>query len=145
MKTVVQRVSQASVTVDNETISEINYGCLILLGIEKSDTEEHAIKLANKISKFRFFSDENGKMNLTIKQVNGAALVVSQFTIVADTQSGNRPGFSKGATPEHGKRLYIAFINALASMGITVQSGQFGADMDVALVNDGPVTFCINN
>ncbi len=145
MKSVIQRVTSASVTVDNSKISEIDHGCVILLGVEKSDTEEHAVKLASKISKFRFFNDEQGKMNLNIKQANGAALVVSQFTIVADTQSGNRPGFSKGASPEQGKRLYIAFINALASMGIAVQSGQFGADMQVKLVNDGPVTFCINN
>lgn len=145
MKSVIQRVTNASVTVDSSKISDIDHGCVILLGVEKSDTEEHAIKLASKISKFRFFNDEQGKMNLNIKQANGAALVVSQFTIVADTQSGNRPGFSKGASPEQGKRLYIAFINALASMGIAVQSGQFGADMQVKLVNDGPVTFCINN
>ncbi|MBO1256953.1 D-tyrosyl-tRNA(Tyr) deacylase [Alteromonas sp. 5E99-2] len=145
MKSVIQRVSSASVTIDNRKISDIDRGCVILLGVEKSDTEEHAIKLASKISKFRFFSDDKGKMNLNIEQVNGAILVVSQFTIVADTQSGNRPGFSQGASPEHGKRLYLAFINALVSMGITVQSGQFGADMQVSLVNDGPVTFCINN
>ena len=145
MKSVIQRVTSASVTVDNSKISDIDHGCVILLGVEKSDTEKHAVKLASKISKFRFFNDEQGNMNLNINQANGAALVVSQFTIVADTQSGNRPGFSKGASPEQGKRLYIAFINALASMGIAVQSGQFGADMQVKLVNDGPVTFCINN
>ena len=96
MKSVIQRVTSASVTVDNSKISDIDHGCVILLGVEKSDTEEHAVKLASKISKFRFFNDEQGKMNLNIKQANGAALVVSQFTIVADTQSGNRPGFSKG-------------------------------------------------
>ena len=145
MKSIIQRVSSASVSVDNEVIGEIASGCAILLGVEKHDTLEVAEKLANKVSRYRFFNDANGKMNLNIKQVEGSALVISQFTLVADTEKGNRPGFSKGATPEQGRILYHAFMDALADTGVPVESGQFGANMQVSLVNDGPVTFAINS
>lgn len=137
----VQRVSEASVTVDNKIISEIEHGLLVLLGVEKHDSSEQIEKLTRKISQYRLFSDNEGKMNLNVQQVNGAILVVSQFTLVADTQKGNRPGFSKGASPEHGKLIYEQFVTALKEKGLPVQTGQFGADMKVALVNDGPVTF----
>ena len=145
MKTVVQRVLSASVTVDNDVISEIGPGCLILLGVEKSDDAEVALKLARKISKFRFFSDNDGKMNLDIRQQGGEILVVSQFTLVADTHRGNRPGFSHGATPEQGRILYHTFMDGLSDEGISVKAGRFGANMKVTLENDGPVTFCINS
>ncbi|MFC3094852.1 D-tyrosyl-tRNA(Tyr) deacylase [Alteromonas sediminis] len=144
MKSLIQRVSAASVTVDNEVISEIGSGCLILLGVEKQDSHDTANKLAKKISQFRFFNDQAGKMNLDIRQHGGEILVVSQFTLVADTQRGNRPGFSKGASPEQGRVLYHAFMDALSALSIPVQAGRFGADMKVTLVNDGPVTFNID-
>jgi D-tyrosyl-tRNA(Tyr) deacylase len=144
MKTVIQRVTRASVSVDGERVSEIQQGCLVLLGVEKGDTEDKAKRLAEKISRYRFFSDDQGKMNLNLQQVVGEALVVSQFTLVADTQNGNRPGFSKGATPEQGRILYHTFMDALTATGVSVKAGRFGADMQVELVNDGPVTFCID-
>lgn len=137
----IQRVSEASVTVDNQTVGQIGQGILLLLGVEKYDGETEIEKLANKISNYRLFSDDDGKMNLNVRQVEGQILVVSQFTLVADTQKGNRPGFSRGASPEHGKTIYLQFIKALKDKGLHVETGQFGADMKVALVNDGPVTF----
>lgn len=145
MKSIVQRVLSAKVEIDQSIVGRIDSGCVILLGVEKSDTQENASKLASKISRYRFFNDENGKMNLNIQQVHGSALVVSQFTLVADTESGNRPGFSKGASPEQGRILYHCFMDKLAQQGVPVQCGRFGADMQVSLVNDGPVTFAINN
>lgn len=137
----IQRVSEARVTVDGEITGEIGQGILLLLGVEKEDGQEHIEKLARKVANYRIFSDEDGKMNLNVQQVGGAVLVVSQFTLVADTRSGNRPGFSKGATPAHGEAMYEAFISHLSSLGVPVQTGQFGADMKVSLLNDGPVTF----
>lgn len=137
----VQRVTQASVTVDQQVIGEIGKGMLILLGVEKSDTSEQVKKMAQKLCNYRIFSDHDGKMNLNINQIGGQMLVVSQFTLVADTQKGNRPGFSRGASPEHGEALYKELIDTLGNMGQEVASGQFGADMQVALINDGPVTF----
>ena len=137
----VQRVSEASVTVEHQVISRIGQGMLVLLGVEKEDNETHIEKLANKLANYRMFSDENDKMNLNIKQVGGEILVVSQFTLVADTQKGNRPGFSKGASPAHGEAIYQQFVQRLQQKELKVSTGQFGADMKVALVNDGPVTF----
>ncbi len=137
----VQRVSEARVTVDGEITGEIGQGILLLLGVEKEDGPEHIEKLARKVANYRIFSDEDGKMNLNVQQVGGAVLVVSQFTLVADTQKGNRPGFSKGATPAHGEAMYDAFVTHLSSLDIPVQTGRFGADMKVSLLNDGPVTF----
>ncbi|GGW82945.1 D-aminoacyl-tRNA deacylase [Alteromonas halophila] len=136
-----QRVSEASVSVNDETISKIGHGLLLLLGVERDDTDVQVEKLARKISNYRLFADDEGKMNLNVQQVGGEVLVVSQFTLVADTQKGNRPGFSRGATPEHGEHMYAQFVRELRQTGIPVQTGQFGADMQVALVNDGPVTF----
>lgn len=137
----IQRVSEASVAVAGETVGQIGPGILIFLGVEKDDTQTEVEKLAKKLGNYRIFSDDDGKMNLNIRQIGGAVLVVSQFTLVADTGKGNRPGFSRGATPEHGNAMYEAFITQLNSMDIPVSSGSFGADMQVQLVNDGPVTF----
>lgn len=137
----IQRVSEASVTVDATTIGRIEQGMLLLLGVEKEDGQAQIDKLVKKVSQYRMFSDQQGKMNLNIQQAGGSVLVVSQFTLVADTQKGNRPGFSRGASPEVGKALYLQFIEALKATGIPVQTGEFGADMKVHLVNDGPVTF----
>ena len=145
MKSIIQRVVSAQGKIDDAVVGSISHGCLILLGVEKSDTQESAQKLARKISRYRFFNDENGKMNVNIQQIKGAALVVSQFTLVADTDSGNRPGFSKGASPEQGRILYHGFMDALAQQGVPVQCGRFGANMQVSLINDGPVTFVINS
>ena len=137
----IQRVSEASVTVDATTIGHIEQGMLLLLGVEKEDGQAQIDKLVKKVSQYRMFSDEQGKMNLNIQQAGGSVLVVSQFTLVADTQKGNRPGFSRGASPEVGEALYLQFVEALKATGIPVQTGEFGADMKVRLVNDGPVTF----
>ncbi len=139
----IQRVSNASVAVEGKTIGEIRAGIMLLLGVEKTDTQAEVEKLANKISNYRIFSDSEGKMNLNIRQAGGAVLVVSQFTLVADTRKGNRPGFSRGAPPALGETLYAAFITALKNQGLSVACGQFGADMKVQLTNDGPVTFHI--
>ena len=140
----IQRVSQANVTVAGEVLGEIGNGMLVLLGVEKKDGDEEIEKLANKLCRYRMFNDEDGKMNLNIEQVGGEFLVVSQFTLVADTQKGNRPGFSRGASPEHGKAIYKKFVDTLKSKGMTVATGEFGADMQVGLINDGPVTFQFN-
>lgn len=140
----IQRVSEANVTVAGEIIGEIGKGMLVLLGVEKEDGDAEIEKLANKLCRYRMFSDEDGKMNLNIEQVGGEILVVSQFTLVADTQKGNRPGFSRGATPEHGEAIYKKFVHALKAKGMAVSTGEFGADMQVGLVNDGPVTFQFN-
>jgi len=140
----IQRVSEANVTVAGEVIGEIGKGMLLLLGVEKDDGDAEIEKLANKLCRYRMFSDEDGKMNLNIEQVGGEILVVSQFTLVADTQKGNRPGFSRGATPEHGEAIYKKFVHALKAKGMAVSTGEFGADMQVGLVNDGPVTFQFN-
>lgn len=137
----IQRVSQASVTVDSEVVGKIGHGIMLLLGVEREDGEQEVEKLANKVGRYRIFTDDDGKMNLNLEQVDGEILVVSQFTLVADTQKGNRPGFSRGASPEHGQKMYLQFVEALKRKGMKVETGRFGADMQVALVNDGPVTF----
>jgi D-tyrosyl-tRNA(Tyr) deacylase len=140
VRALLQRVTEASVTVDGEIIGEIGPGLLILVCAMQGDTEAEADKLAAKIAKLRIFTDEAGKMNRSVKDQGGAALVVSQFTLAADTRRGNRPGFSTAAAPEDGKRLYDCFSTQMAAQGLTVANGQFGADMKVALINDGPVT-----
>lgn len=137
----IQRVSSASVTVDNQIIGQIDKGLLLLLGVEREDTSESVDKLLHKILNYRIFTDENGKMNLNLQHAGGELLIVSQFTLVADTRKGNRPGFSRGASPELSKKLYTEFVTKADSVIGTVASGEFGADMQVALVNDGPVTF----
>ena len=145
MKIVIQRVSEASVTIDGEMISKIDKGMMILLGIEDADTEDDIEWLCNKVTKLRIFSDENDAMNLDINQIEGSFLVVSQFTLHAMTKKGNRPSFIRAARPEKAIPLYEKFLERLASIsGRPVQCGQFGADMDVALINDGPVTIIID-
>ncbi len=139
MRAVVTRVSSASVTIGGETVGEIQRGYLVLLGVAPEDTEETAGKLADKICNLRIFEDENGKMNLNLEQVGGSLLVVSQFTLLADTSS-RRPGFSGAARPEIAVPLYERFMARCRERGFRVEHGQFGAEMQVASVNDGPVT-----
>ena len=142
MKALIQRVKRASVEVDGAITGEIKQGILLLLGVEKNDTKELVNKLLKKVLSYRIFSDVDGKMNLSALQVKGQLLVVSQFTLVADTQKGTRPGFSKGASPELGESLYDYFVKQ-ARLSIDTHTGRFGADMQVSLVNDGPVTFML--
>ncbi|HCQ66191.1 MAG TPA: D-tyrosyl-tRNA(Tyr) deacylase [Rhodobacteraceae bacterium] len=140
MRALVQRVSEAAVRVDGETLGEIGPGLLILVCAMQGDSEAEAEALAAKIAKLRVFKDEAGKMNLALKDTGGAALVVSQFTLAADTSRGNRPGFSTAAAPAEGERLYEYFSERMRGEGIETAMGRFGADMKVSLVNDGPVT-----
>lgn len=137
----IQRVTRAEVKVAQRSVGKIDNGFLVLLGIEKTDSPAIAEKLADKILALRVFSDTDGKMNLNVKQVNGELLIVSQFTLVADTKKGNRPGFSSAASPEDSKVLYEYFTQYCRDKAIHCEQGQFGADMQVSLVNDGPVTF----
>jgi D-tyrosyl-tRNA(Tyr) deacylase len=141
MIALIQRVKNAKVDVAGKTVGEIGHGILVLLGVEKTDDVVKAKKLCQKILNYRIFSDQQGKMNLNVQQVKGELLIVSQFTLVADTQSGNRPSFSCGASPELGKTLYDEFIGFCQGSNIPCASGEFAADMQVSLVNDGPVTF----
>lgn len=139
MRAVLQRVSRASVSVDGAVVGEIGQGLMILVCAMQGDTEAQADKLAAKIAKLRIFKDDQGKMNLSVKDSGGAALIVSQFTLAADLR-GNRPGFSYAAAPDEGKRLYDYFTSRIAAEGIATANGIFGADMDVNLLNQGPVT-----
>ncbi|QFU24841.1 D-tyrosyl-tRNA(Tyr) deacylase [Shewanella eurypsychrophilus] len=141
MIALIQRVKQAKVDVDGETIGAIDKGLLVLLGVEREDDTAKMEKLATKVMSYRVFSDENGKMNLNLQQAGGSLLVVSQFTLAADTGRGLRPSFSGAGTPEQAKVLYEEFIGFCQSKGVTTQTGEFAADMQVSLVNDGPVTF----
>ncbi|QDI76363.1 MULTISPECIES: D-aminoacyl-tRNA deacylase [Leisingera] len=140
MRALIQRVSEASVTVDGETLGEIGPGLLILVCAMQGDSEAQADQLAAKISKLRIFKDEDGKMNRSVLDTGGSALVVSQFTLAADTRRGNRPGFSAAAAPAEGERLYEYFAGRLAQLGLETAKGRFGADIKVRLLNDGPVT-----
>ncbi|MCL9780303.1 D-aminoacyl-tRNA deacylase [Vibrio sp. S4M6] len=140
MIALIQRVSEAAVRVDGEIIGEIDKGLLVLLGVEKDDNQAKAKRLMERVSTYRVFEDDDGKMNLNVKQVEGKLLVVSQFTLPADTKKGTRAGFSRGANPELAERLYDDFC-AQCETVIETQRGQFSADMKVSLVNDGPVTF----
>jgi len=144
MRALLQRVSEAAVKVEGETIGHIGPGLLILICAMPDDTEATAAALALKISKLRLFKDDAGKMNLSLTQTGGAALVVSQFTLAADTSRGNRPGFSGAAKPEHANHLYEYFTAQLAALNIPTQTGKFGADMAVSLTNDGPVTLWLD-
>ncbi|MFY0681213.1 MAG: D-tyrosyl-tRNA(Tyr) deacylase [Thalassovita sp.] len=140
MRAVLQRVTDGKVSVDGTVIGETGPGLVILICAMQGDTTAQADQLALKISKLRIFKDESGKMNRSVVDINGSALVISQFTLAADTSRGNRPGFSAAAAPDVGKELYEYFAQALAGLGIPVQTGEFGADMKVSLTNDGPVT-----
>ncbi len=145
MRVLLQRVSEASVTVAGDVIGEIGAGLLILVCAMQGDTEAEADRLAAKIGKLRIFKDDAGKMNLSVKDSGNATLVVSQFTLSADTSRGNRPGFSQAAPPAEGERLYEYFADRLRQEGLEVATGQFGADMKVRLLNDGPVTIWMDS
>ncbi len=144
MRALVQRVTQARVDVAGETIGACGPGLMILVCAMQGDTEAAAEALAQKIHKLRIFRDAAGKMNLALKDTSGTALVVSQFTLAADTRSGNRPGFSTAAPPAEAERLYLHFAQALRAQGGQVETGRFGAEMAVHLVNDGPVTIWLD-
>ncbi|EKN4709868.1 TPA: D-aminoacyl-tRNA deacylase [Yersinia enterocolitica] len=141
MIALIQRALSANVVVDGKVVGEIGPGLLILLGVEQQDTEQKAQRLCEKVLGYRVFSDENGKMNLNVQQAGGSVLVVSQFTLVADTQKGMRPSFSRGAVPAEADRLYQYFVAQCHEHGVKTETGLFAADMKVSLVNDGPVTF----
>ncbi|MBR2176497.1 MAG: D-tyrosyl-tRNA(Tyr) deacylase [Clostridia bacterium] len=146
MKAVIQRVSQCRVTVDGNVTGEISDGFLILLGVEQNDTEKDAEKLSAKIAVLRIFTDENDKMNLSLKDIDGEVLVVSNFTLCANCRKGRRPNFENAARPETADPLYEYFCQCMLSNGIRkVEKGIFGADMKVSLLNDGPVTIIINS
>ncbi len=145
MRLVVQRVKQASVTVDGECISEIGAGLLVLAGVSHSDTPFDARFLARKTANLRIFEDEGGKMNLSARDVGGEILAVSQFTLYGDCAKGNRPSFIGAARPDQGEALFNEYVDALESLGFARKTGRFGADMKVALLNDGPVTILIES
>lgn len=145
MKALIQRVSRASVSIENQLYSEIGAGLLILLGVGHDDTQEDIEWLAPKIATLRIFSDSEGKMNLSLKDIDGEALVVSQFTLMASTKKGNRPSFIDAAKPDLAIPMYEAFVQRLEKeLGKKIKTGQFGADMKVELLNDGPVTIIID-
>ncbi len=145
MRAVIQRVASASVEIDNEIYTQISTGILILIGIEETDTAEDVIWLSSKISRLRIFNDKQGIMNLSVKEVNGELLVVSQFTLHASTKKGNRPSYIRAAKPEIAIPLYDSIIQQLEKDSMTqIRSGKFGADMKISLINDGPVTIIID-
>lgn len=145
MRVVIQRVSQASVVINDQIKGEISKGYMILLGIETEDSQEDIDWLVKKINGLRIFNDDEGKMNLTLADVGGVILVISQFTLHASTKKGNRPSYIKAARPEQAIPLYESFISGLRTSGNTVETGEFGADMKVSLTNDGPVTIVIDS
>ena len=143
MKCLLQRVTQASVTVAGVVVGEIDQGLLVLVGVEPEDAEQTVTRVAERLLRYRVFADAEGKMNLNVAQVQGSILLVSQFTLAADTTSGNRPGFSTAAPPQQASNLCNQLADALRRGDVRVETGRFGADMQVALVNDGPVTFLL--
>lgn len=145
MKAVLQRVSRASVTIDGQIVGQIGRGLLVLLGVEQGDTESDARQLADKSVQLRIFDDAAGKMNLSLVDIGGAMLVVSQFTLLGDCRKGRRPSFVAAAPPEIAERLYETFVAAVGVQGIPVATGRFRATMQVELVNDGPVTMLLNS
>ncbi len=145
MRLLIQRVSEASVTVDSEIVGQIGQGLLCFVCAVPGDTQETVDFLAGKVAKLRIFSDEDGKMNRSVTDIGGAVLAVSQFTLAARWKKGNRPGFTDAADPKNGERLYESFKSALSQEGLNVAHGLFGADMKVALVNDGPITIWMDS
>jgi len=140
MRILLQRVSSASVKIDDQMISSIEQGYLLLVAIQATDTQDDLDYLVRKITGLRVFTDENGQMNLNLQQIDGQILSVSQFTLYADTKKGNRPSFTKAAEPQFAEKMYNQFNDSLTEAGNVVKTGQFGADMQISLVNDGPVT-----
>jgi len=145
MIAVLQRVTTGKVKIGDRIIGDIDNGLVILLGVHRDDKEEDIIFLADKIIGLRVFDDNNGKMNISLQDAEGSVLVISQFTLCGDWRKGRRPSFTKAADPDKGKLLYDGFINAVRSRGINVETGEFGAAMDVSLVNSGPVTFVLDS
>ena len=144
MRAVVQRVKNASVSISDKIVGECEIGALILVCAMKNDTISQVEKLANKITKIRIYQDKNQKMNHTLVDINGSALVISQFTLASDLKRGNRPGFSEAAEPEKAKHLYNHFVSCIEKSGISTQTGEFGSEMAVHIINDGPVTICLD-
>ena len=145
MRAVIQRVKSASVSISDEIVGECGIGALILVCAMKNDTVSQIEKLTKKITKMRIYQDEDNKMNRSLIDINGEALVISQFTLAADLKRGNRPGFSEAAEPEKAKHLYSHFVSCLKQNGISTQTGEFGSEMAVKLTNDGPVTICLDS
>lgn len=145
MRVLIQRVAEAHVTVDAQIVGRTGPGLLILACAMRGDDDAAALALAGRVARLRIFRDDQGRMNRSVLDTGGTALVVSQFTLAADTRSGNRPGFSSAAAPEDGRALYERFAQALRDLGIATETGRFGADMQVALVNDGPVTIWMDS
>ncbi|MAY69411.1 MAG: D-tyrosyl-tRNA(Tyr) deacylase [Porticoccaceae bacterium] len=143
MKALIQRVSSSQVEVEGNVVGKINKGLLVLIGIEKQDIEIDADKMINKVLSYRVFPDENQKMNLSLKDIKGDILVVSQFTLAADTKSGTRAGFSTAMPPNDAENLYNYFVEKIKAFNLKTECGVFGADMSVSLINDGPVTFLL--
>ena len=144
MIAVLQRVTTGKVKIGDRIVGDIDNGLVILLGVHRDDKEEDIIFLADKVIGLRIFNDNNGKMNISLQDANGSVLVISQFTLCGDWRKGRRPSFTKAADPDKGKLLYDGFIEAVRSRGINVQTGEFGAAMEVSLVNSGPVTFVLD-
>ncbi len=145
MRALIQRVSEASVRVDGDVIGQIGPGLLVLVCAMRDDPDDAPAKLAARVAKLRIFRDEAEKMNRSVQDIGGCVLVVSQFTLAADTRTGNRPGFSQAEAPARGEALYLEFAEALRAAGLTVATGAFGADMKVSLINDGPVTIWMDS
>ena len=145
MIAVLQRVTTGKVKINDRIVGNIDNGLVILLGVHRDDKEEDIIFLADKVIGLRIFNDNNGKMNISLQDVDGSVLVISQFTLCGDWRKGRRPSFTKAADPDKGKLLYDGFIEAVRSRGINVETGEFGAAMDVSLVNNGPVTFVLDS
>jgi D-tyrosyl-tRNA(Tyr) deacylase len=144
MKAVIQRVSAASVSIEGQTVGSCQRGLMVLLGVAAEDTEDDARMMAQKLVKLRIFCDENGKMNRSVADIDGQMLVVSNFTLLADTSHGNRPSFIGAGDPAHAEKLYELFLQLLVEQGIATESGRFGADMQVHIENDGPVTILLD-
>lgn len=145
MRIVIQRVSKASVSIDEEVVGQIGRGFMVLVGVEEADSQEDVDYLVRKTSNMRIFEDEEGKMNISLKDVGGQVLSISQFTLHANTKKGNRPSFVDAARPDHSLPLYEAYNEGLRQEGLTVETGEFGADMQISLINDGPVTIIIDS